>query len=137
MSVREVLRAVIKYWRDSRDPSKGAKDIFEYITRDDLIELFNKLEQYRRISKAVASLCDDIADREAEKYAKAMCGSDEKCFDHMYGEWRDKQGVRIERQCINIFNKFVGGVALDASECVEQCRWDMNCVEKCLTQKLK
>jgi len=137
VSVREVLRAVIKYWCDSRDISKGAKEIFEYITEEDVVNLFEKLGKYRRISKAVMEVCEEIVNREAEKYARSMCGSNEECFDHMYGEWRDKQGVRVERQCINAFNKFIGDVALDVSECVKQCGRDMGCVEKCLTQKWK
>jgi len=133
--MREILKSVIRYWRDSRDVTKGAKEIFEYLTDSDVEEYFEKLSKYRRVERAAEEICERIVEREAEKFAKAMCGNNEECFDHMYNEWFDKQGVRVRRQCVVAFVKFTGFIALDVAECVKKCGEDRECVKSCLIQK--
>jgi len=137
--MREVLKNIIRYWRDSRDISKGAKEVFEYLTDNDVDEYFRLLGEYSSIERAASVICEKVVNREAEKFARAMCGSDETCFNHMYNEWHDKQGVRVERQCINTFVKFTGFIALDTYDCVKKCGGKENkeCVKKCLTQRLR
>jgi len=133
----EVLRALIRYWRNSRDISKGAKEILEYITEEDVEEFFKRLVERKRIYLAAVDVCEKIVDREAEKYAFAMCGNDEQCRDEMYKMWIGSQGVHVEEQCINGFSEFTSNLLYDLSECFKECGKERSCLEACLSQKLR
>jgi len=129
------LKVTIRYWRDSRDPSKGAVEKVVEVPRDVVVAMFEEYRRSRNIRRAIAEVCEWVVQHEAEAYARSMCGEDEACFSEFYNLWVERQGVNVERQCENAVKLWLANIAEALNECVRKCNKDRSCMRECLAQR--
>jgi len=129
------LKITIRYWRDSRDPSKGAVTKTVEVPRDVVVAMFEEYKKSRNIRRAIDEVCGWLVQSEAEAYARSMCGEDKECFERYYELWIERQGVNVERQCEAAVKLWLANVAEALSECAKKCNKDRSCMRECLAQK--